>query len=141
MKIYIASDHGGYSLKEHLKKAIKQYEFIDLGCDSEVSVDYPCYGRKLAEEVVKNKALGIAICGTGIGISISCNKIKGARCALCTNTTLAKLTKEHNNANILALGGRIVGDVLAEDIVRTFIETPFLGEERHERRICQIENE
>lgn len=139
-KIYIGSDHGGYHLKKDIIDMLgADYEFIDQGCDSEASVDYPQYGRMVAEKVVADGVLGIVICGTGIGISISANKVKGARCALCTNSTMARLAKEHNNANILALGGRIIGTELAKDIVQTFIETPFSEGERHQRRILEIE--
>ena len=141
MKIAIGSDHGGYSLKqqvmEHLKG--KGYEIDDLGCYSLDSVDYPQYGEAVAHAVADGKAdKGIVICTTGIGISIAANKVKGIRCALCTDATCARLTREHNDANVLALGGAIVGNMLALDIVDTFMTTEFCGMEKHARRISQV---
>ena len=139
-KIYIASDHGGYEMKEELKNFLSQsYELVDLGCDNEESVDYPEFGRIAGEKAVQENTKAIVICGTGIGIGISANKVKGVRCALCTNTTLARLSREHNNANVLALGGRILGVELAKDIAITFLETEFSEAERHVCRILQIE--
>lgn len=141
MKIAIGSDHGGFELKNvimnHLKE--KGYEIDDLGCYSLDSVDYPQYGKAVAEAVVAGKAdKGIVICTTGIGISIAANKVKGARAALCTDATCARLTREHNDANVLALGGAIVGTHLAMDIVDTFLTTEFCGLEKHSRRISQV---
>lgn len=141
MKIAIGSDHGGYALKqqvmEHLKG--KGYEIDDLGCYSLDSVDYPQYGEAVAHAVADGKAdKGIVICTTGIGISIAANKVKGIRCALCTDATCARLTREHNDANVLALGGAIVGNMLALDIVDTFMTTEFCGMEKHARRISQV---
>jgi ribose 5-phosphate isomerase B len=141
MQIIIGADHGGYELKEALKQKLLGFEFQDVGCDSPDSCDYPNFGQKVANQVVAQKTLGIVVCGTGIGISIAANKVNGARAALCTNSTLARLAREHNNANILALGGRIVGTELAIDIARTFLATDFTGAERHQRRINQIEND
>lgn len=141
MKIAIGSDHGGFELKEKVIKHLleKDIEVLDLGTNSTASVDYPEFGHAVGHAVVEGKAdLGIVICGTGIGISISANKVPGVRAGLCTNTTMAKLTRQHNNANVLAMGARIVGDVLALDMVDTFISTPFEGG-RHERRIENIE--
>ena len=139
-KVYIASDHGGYALKKDIIEMFNSdYEFIDLGCNSEASVDYPQYGRMASEKAVEDNALAIVICGTGLGISMVANKVKGARCALCVNSTMAHLAKEHNNANVLALGGRIIGKELARDIVDTFLKTPFSESERHARRISEIE--
>jgi len=141
MKIIIGSDHGGFELKnvidEHLVK--KGYSVEDLGCGSNKSCDYTGFGKAVAKKCVEEKLLGILICGTGIGISITANKVPGARCAPCTNTTLARLAREHNDANILALGGRIIGTEVALDIVDTFLTTQFSREERHIRRISQIE--
>lgn len=142
MKIALGSDHGGYELKEiikdHLEK--KNYDVLDLGCNSNDSVDYPSYGKSVGIAVVEGKAdYGIIICGTGIGISIAANKIKGVRAALCMNTTMAHLTREHNNANVLAFGARIVGDVLALEIVDTFLNSEFQGG-RHARRVSLIED-
>lgn len=142
MKVALGCDHGGYELKiivkEHLEK--QGYEVLDLGCDSKESVDYPIYGKAVGEAVVEKKAdCGIVICGTGIGISIAANKVKGVRAGLCMNTTMAKLTREHNNANVLAFGARIIGDVLALEIVDTFLNTEFQGG-RHLRRVSMIED-
>lgn len=141
MKIAIGCDHGGYALKqdviEHLTE--KGYEIDDLGCYSLDSVDYPQYGIAVAKAVAEKKAdKGIVICTTGIGISIAANKVKGVRAALCTDATCARLTREHNDANVLALGGAIVGKLLALDIVDTFLTTEFCGLEKHARRISQI---
>lgn len=142
MKIALGADHGGYELKEKIKKHLSEKEginIVDMGTYSAESVDYPKYGHLVAKSVVEKEAdFGILICGTGIGISIAANKISGIRAALCTNTTMAKLTRQHNDANILALGARIVGDVLAFDIVDEFLATSFEGG-RHTRRIEAIE--
>lgn len=141
MKIGIGSDHGGYELKESIKEYLNQLglEFIDYGTNSLESVDYPDYGKKLADAVLdKEVDRGILICGTGIGISITANRIQGIRCALCSDTFSARMSREHNNANILALGGRVVGTGLALDIVKVFLDTEFEGG-RHERRINKID--
>ncbi len=143
MRIALGCDHGGYALKEIVKKYLtdKNYEIVDLGCNSTESVDYPVYGKAVAKAVLNKEAdRGIIICGTGIGISISANRFKGIRCALCTDTTMAKLTREHNDANVLALGARIIGDVLALDIIDTFLNTEFEGG-RHALRIAKIDEE
>ena len=142
MKIAIGCDHGGYELKlkliEHLKE---KYEVTDLGCDSADSVDYPEYGRKVAYEVVEGRAdRGIVICTTGIGISIAANRVKGIRAAVCTNGLMAKMTRLHNDANVLALGANIVGYGLAEEITDIFLRTEFSGGERHVRRISGIDD-
>lgn len=143
MKIALGADHGGYELKEKIKKHLMQkenIEVIDMGTHSTDSVDYPKYGHEVANLVVKKEAdFGILVCGTGIGISIAANKIKGIRAALCFNTTMAKLTRQHNDANILALGARITGDVLALDIVDEFLSASFEGG-RHAKRIEAIED-
>lgn len=139
----IGSDHGGYELKEKIKKHLEQrgIEYKDFGTNSEQSVDYPEYGKKIANAVVNGEyETGILICGTGIGISITANRIEGVRCALCHDVFSAQATREHNNANILALGGRVVGDGLAFKIVDTFLDTPFSNDERHIRRINLIDN-
>lgn len=141
MKIYMGADHGGFVLKKYIKTFLEDqsYEIEDLGTNSADSVDYPEYGKAVAEKVVADEgSLGIVICGTGIGISIAANKVEGARAALCTTSTHARLTKEHNNANILAMGERMTGTELAKDIVHTFLKTDFEGG-RHERRVCKIE--
>ena len=140
MKIGIGSDHGGYELKEYIKEYLEQQEveYIDYGTDSFDSVDYPDYGLKLSKAAVSGEVdKGIAICGTGIGISISCNKVSGIRCALCSDTYSARMSREHNDANILALGGRVVGKDLAIEIVSTWLKAEFQGG-RHERRINKI---
>ena len=142
MKIAIACDHGGYVLKVAVVKHLEEkgYEVTDFGCDSTDSVDYPAYARKVAETVAAGEAdKGIVICTTGIGVSIVANKVKGVRCALCSEQTSARLTRMHNDANVLALGGGIVGPNLALDIVDTFLNTEFCGEEKHARRIAAIE--
>ena len=141
MKIAIGSDHGGYELKQKFIEELKnqyQVEVIDCGCDSTDSVDYPDYGRKVGETVVSGQAdRGIVICGTGLGISISANKVPGVRAALCTNEYMAMMTRKHNNANVLALGARVVGDELAKDILRVWLTTEFEGG-RHQRRLDKI---
>ena len=140
--IAIGSDHGGYDLKEEVKAYLEKmgYEYTDVGCTEKTSCDYPVYGRTVAEAVAKGDCeKGIVICTTGIGISITANKVPGIRCALCADSTSAKLTRLHNDANVLALGAGIVGVNLALEIVKTFLETEFSKEERHQRRIDLIE--
>ncbi len=140
MKIALTSDHGGYKLKETIKNLLKELkiEFIDFGTDSEKSVDYPDFALKAAESIMNGETdRGIFICGTGIGISIAANKVPGIRAALCYNIFAAEMSRRHNNANVLALGGRVTGDELAKAIVKTWIETTFDGE-RHEKRINKI---
>lgn len=141
MKIAIGSDHGGFELKGKVINFLmeKGHEVLDLGCNSTDSVDYPKYGRLVGEAVVEKKAdKGIVICGTGIGISIAANKVNGVRAALCTNTTMARLTREHNDANVLSMGARMVGDILALEMVEVFLTTDFEGG-RHQKRIDQLE--
>ncbi|HHV39470.1 MAG TPA: ribose 5-phosphate isomerase B [Tepidimicrobium sp.] len=140
MKIGIGSDHGGFELKEYIKKYFKDngIQYIDYGTNSSDSVDYPDYGRKVADGVVSGEIdKGIVICGTGIGISIACNKVKGIRAALCGDTYSARMSVEHNDANILALGGRVLGKDLAIEIVATWLNAQFKGG-RHGRRIEKI---
>ncbi len=140
--ISIGSDHGGYALKEKIKNYLeaKGYECKDVGCYSLDSCDYPVFGRAAAQAVADGECeKGIVVCTTGIGISISANKIPGVRCALCSDTLSAKMTRLHNNANVLALGAGMIGENLAIDIVDTFLGTEFSGEERHQRRIDLIE--
>jgi len=142
MKIAIGSDHAGYELKEEVKKILKEkgYEYTDLGAESiDPKDDYPEYGKKVAEAVASGKYdRGIAICGTGIGISIAANKVPGIRAAVSYNTEMAKISRLHNDANVLALGGRVKTDEPVSDILSVWLETPFSGDERHERRINQI---
>ncbi|MDD6213479.1 MAG: ribose 5-phosphate isomerase B [Clostridiales bacterium] len=140
--IAIGSDHGGFALKQEVKAYLEKngLEYKDFGCYDETSCDYPEIGRMVAHAVADGSCeKGIVICGTGIGISIAANKVKGIRAALCTDCFTAQATREHNDANILALGGRVVGPGLALKIVDTFLNTPFSGEERHMRRIEKIE--
>ncbi|NLV77041.1 MAG: ribose 5-phosphate isomerase B [Tissierellia bacterium] len=142
MKIGIGSDHGGYELKEYIKEYLEQenIEYIDYGTNSLDSVDYPDYGLKLSKGVISGEVdRGIAICGTGIGISITCNKVAGIRCALCSDTYSARMSREHNDANVLALGGRVIGKDLAIEIVSAWLKAEFQGG-RHERRINKISN-
>lgn len=141
--IAIGSDHGGFDLKEKVIVHLKEQgvECKDLGCYDKSSCDYPIYGRAVAEAVASGECeKGIVICTTGIGISITANKVPGIRCALCADTVSAKLTRLHNDANVLAMGAGIVGENLAMGIVDTFLTTDFSGEERHQRRINLIEN-
>jgi ribose 5-phosphate isomerase B len=137
--VAIASDHGGYHLKEFIKDSFK-IKWIDLGTnDDKKSVDYPDFGFAVAQAVASGEAeYGIAICGTGIGISMACNRHAGVRAALCTDTTMARLTREHNDANILCLGERLTGTEVVLDIVRTFFETEFEGG-RHTKRINKLD--
>lgn len=143
MKIALASDHGGYDLKEEMKKMLleNKYEIIDLGTDNgNESVDYPNYGKLCATEVVSGKAdKGIVFCGTGIGISIAANKVKGARCALCTSVFMAEMARCHNDANLLALGGRTTSVELASEIINMWLDTQFEGG-RHQRRVDLLDN-
>ena len=137
MKIAIASDHRGYDLKEYLIKHIKEYDLIDLGTKTKESGDYPDYAFKLGEYVVKNNCLGIVICGSGIGISIACNKVKGIRCAKVNSIKDAIYTRHDNNANVISLSANINYE-RALKIVYNFIQTEFSNEERHIRRINKI---
>ncbi len=140
--IAIGSDHGGYELKQAVMAHLKErgLEYKDFGCYSEESCDYPEYGRAVGEAVASGEyERGIVICGTGIGISIAANKVPGVRAALCTDCFTAEATRLHNNANILAMGGRVLGQGLALKIVDTFLDTTFSNEERHIRRIAKIE--
>ena len=140
--IAIGSDHGGFALKKalmaHLDKRGLAYK--DFGTYSEASCDYPVYGKAVANAVASGECdRGILICSTGIGISITANKVPGIRAALCGDCFSAEATRLHNDANVLCLGARVVGDGLALKIVDTFLDTPFSNEERHSRRISQIE--
>jgi len=142
MKIAIASDHGGFDLKEKVKEQLvkKGFEVKDFGCFDKSSCDYPDFGKPAAEAVGRGEyEFGVLICTTGIGMSMVANKVKGVRAALCSDSVSASLTRLHNNANILVLGAGIVGENLARGIVDTFFDTPFSGEERHQRRIDKIE--
>lgn len=141
--IALGSDHGGYELKQEIKKYLDEtgIQYKDFGCNSTESCDYPEYAKAVAQSVSNGECeKGILICGTGIGISMAANKVKGIRAAVCTDCFMAEATRLHNDANILALGGRVVGAGLAIKITDTFLNTEFSGDERHKRRISQIES-
>ena len=139
--IALGSDHGGFDIKqvviEHLKE--RGIEYKDFGTYDKNSCDYPIFGKAAAEAVANGECeKGIVICTTGIGISIVANKVKGIRCALCSEPHSARLTREHNDANVLAMGGALIGPDMAIDIVDTFLDTEFSGLEKHCRRISEI---
>lgn len=140
--IAIGCDHGGVELKDMLLTELKKqgYEMKDFGTDGSCSVDYPDFARLVGKEIQEGRAeKGILICGTGIGISIAANKMKGIRAALCSDCYSAEMTRLHNDANILCLGGRVLGPGLALKIAEVFLSTNFSGDERHERRIHKID--
>ena len=140
--IALGSDHGGYGLKQEIIGYLEEkgIEYKDYGCYDESPCDYPVFGKKAAQAVVSGECeKGILICGTGIGISIAANKIKGVRAALCHDVFSAKATREHNDANMLAMGARVVGPGLALMIVDTFFNTEFSNAERHQKRIDMLE--
>ena len=140
--IAIASDHGGYDLKERVKKYLEENNipFQDFGCDSKASCDYPVFGHAAAKAVAAGTCeKGIVICTTGIGISISANKVKGIRCALCSEPLSAKMTRLHNDANIICMGARTLGSGVALELVDLFLHTPFEGG-RHEKRVAMIKD-
>lgn len=140
--IALGCDHGGYDLMQEVKKHLEErgLEYQDFGCYSKESVDYPEYAKKVGKAIQDGVCdKGILVCGTGIGISITANKMKGIRAALCTDCFTAEATRLHNDSNILAMGGRVVGPGLALKIVDTFLDTPFSEDERHKRRIAQME--
>ena len=139
-QIIIGSDHGGYKLKNEIIKHLKDlgYEISDLGCYSEESCDYPIIAKDVAEEVLANKCKGILVCGTGIGMSITANRYEGIRASHCTDTFTARMTRAHNDSNILCLGERITGFGLALDIVDIWLKTEFEGG-RHQKRIELID--
>ena len=144
MKIALGSDHGGYQLKENLKEYLKELnvEYVDFGCENEKSVDYPDIGFKVAIEVKSGKYdRGILICGTGIGMSVVANKVRGIRAALCHNEFTARCAREHNDANILVLGGRVICSELAKEIVKVWLNTKFSHEEKHINRLNKIKQE
>ncbi|MBU4440062.1 MAG: ribose 5-phosphate isomerase B [Acetobacterium sp.] len=140
MKIAIGSDHGGLDLKESIKPFLIEqgHEVVDFGTGTHDSCDYPVYGQRVGEAVSFGDCdRGIAICGTGLGISMAVNKVPGIRGALCTNEFMAEMSREHNDANVLVLGARVLGEGLAMRIVKVWLETEFAGG-RHQRRIDQI---
>jgi ribose 5-phosphate isomerase B len=139
--VALASDHAGYLLKDELKEflAKRGYEVLDLGTDGPESVDYPDFGDAVADAIRQGRAQrGVLICGTGIGISIAANRHREVRAALCSEPTSARLAREHNDANVLALGARVVGPEIAKDCVAAFLDTPFEGGERHSRRVKKL---
>lgn len=140
MKIYIASDHGGFYLKEHLKKYLieEKYDVKDLGTSNENSVDYPDFARKLCDKVKRGRSRGILICGTGIGMSIAANKVKGIRAAVCFNEYTARMSRIDNNANVICFGGRVIGPGLAVSVLGTWLKTKFTRAKRHLRRVSKI---
>ena len=142
MKIVLGADHGGYALKEQLKAYLKDekgYEVLDCGTDSEASCDYPVYAHAACDKIKAGEAdLGILVCGTGIGMSMAANKIRGIRAALCSDCFSAKFTRAHNNANVMCLGARVIGPGLAKELVDIFLTTPFEGG-RHQKRVDMLE--
>jgi len=139
--ICIGSDHAAFELKNHLKEYLtnKGYEVKDVGVEAPISVNYPTYGEKVGKSVASGESqYGIVICGTGIGISMAASRVKGVRCALCTNIFMSRLARQHNNANVLALGARMIGTGIAEEIVDTFITTEFEGG-RHAVRVAMLD--
>lgn len=141
MKVIIGADHGGYDLKIAIKECLKSkgVEVVDVGTESLVSCDYPDIAKKLVKEVLKENVKGILVCGTGIGMSIAANKFDGIRAALCSDTFSARMTREHNDSNVLCLGERVLGKGLALDIVNVWLNTEFSEGERHKNRIELIE--
>lgn len=140
MTVALGCDHGGLNIKNAVIEYLKQnnFEFIDYGCYTEESVDYPEYGYKVAKAITGGKAqLGILCCGTGIGISMAANKVKGIRAAVCTNEFMAEMTRRHNNSNILSMGGRIIDEATAVRLADIFLNTEFEGD-RHTRRVDMI---
>lgn len=140
--IAIACDHGGYELKLEIIRYLEQEKipYVDFGCDSAEAVDYPIYARKVTAAIKSGQCdKGILLCGTGIGISITANREEGIRAALCSDCFSAEATRMHNDANVLAMGGRVVGPGLAVKIVDTFLHTEFSGAQRHQRRIDMID--
>lgn len=140
MRVVIGSDHGGLRLKQEIKNLLNEMAiaYEDVGCNCETSVDYPDYAKPVAQRVANGEFdRGILICGTGIGMSIAANKVKGIRCAVVSDEYSARMSREHNDANVLALGERVIGPDLAKSIVRTWLTTEF-GGDRHARRIRKI---
>lgn len=141
MKIFIGNDHAAVEMKNEVVSFLESlgHEVVNLGTDTNSSVDYPEYGRAVCRKVLENEnSLGIAICGTGVGISIACNKVPGIRAVVCSEPYSAKMSRNHNNANVLCFGARVIGVELAKLIVKTFIEENFEGE-RHLRRVNMLE--
>ena len=140
-RIAIASDHAGIALKSTLAAWLREqgHAVTDLGAHDHGSVDYPDYGHRIAEAVAGNEAdFGIALCGSGVGISIAVNRNPAARCALVSEPFSARLARRHNDANVIAMGARLIGEDMAKSCVHAFLETPFEGGERHERRVAKL---
>lgn len=141
MKIIIGNDHASPEMKKQLVRYLEElgHEVVNFGVDTDESCNYPEIGEKVGRAVVAGQAdCGILICGTGVGISIAANKVKGVRAAVCSETTTARLVKQHNNANIIAFGSRVVGLETAKDIVKTYLEAEFEGGGRHQLRIDML---
>lgn len=142
MTVFIASDHAGYGLKQALLPFLSEelgLDIVDLGCSSSRAVDYPDFAKLLVRNVKAEKTnQGILLCGTGIGMSITANRVKGIRCALCHNTEYAKLSKEHNDANVIALGARFLDEETAKSILKVWFDTDFIGA-RHKKRVDLID--
>lgn len=142
-KIALAADHAGYELKNHLITYLteKGYDCVNLGTDTADSVDYPVYANALCEKILSGECeKGVLVCGTGIGMSIAANRHKGIRAALCYEEKCVELTRQHNNANVLCLGARIIDEKTAENLVDTFFSTDFLGG-RHEKRVAMLDEQ
>jgi ribose 5-phosphate isomerase B len=146
MKLWIAADHGGFELKESLKKNFPQIQWEDLGTYKNESVDYPLYAQNLCQKIIENTSdqqllepCGVLLCGSGVGVSIAANRIKKIRAVLAWNSEVAALSRQHNASNVLCMGGRLINLEEASTILTTWLKTPFEGG-RHERRILQIEN-
>jgi len=143
MRVYIGSDHGGFKLKEALKEMLKSQgtEFTDLGCFTEDSCDYPDIAREVCEKVVGDPASkGVLICGTGLGMSIAANKYPGIRAAMCTNEYMAQMAREHNDAHIICMGGRVIDEDMGRKMLEIFLKTEFSGKDRYKERIRKIMN-
>jgi ribose 5-phosphate isomerase B len=140
VKVVVGSDHAGFKLKEHLKELLQKWghEVVDVGTHSTESTDYPDHGAAVGRAVVEQHAMGLAVCGSGIGISIAANKVPGVRAALVGDATAARLSRQHNDANVICLGERLIGAALAEDALKAFLETPFEGG-RHARRVEKLD--
>ena len=141
--VYVGSDHAAFALKKRLLLKLRELfpdiVFTDLGCESEQSCDYPEFARSVGEKVANERARGILLCGTGIGMGMAANKVSRVRAAVVWDTTSARLSREHNNSNVLCMGARLLGPAVVVDIATTWLRTPFLGGERHERRLSLIE--
>lgn len=139
--IAIGCDHGGIDLKEAVIEVLEELglEYKDFGTDSHASCDYPVFGARAARAVASGECeKGIVLCGTGVGIGIAANKVKGIRCVICTDTFSARMSRLHNNANMIALGSRVLGSELCKDILRTWLTTDFSYDERHMRRVQMV---